>query len=333
MVQESFVTNGSSKQLSASMAMNHMTISGVKNWCATFAAEAFFVAAGNLFIIIVFTKTKELRRNRQLFFLMNLAMADVLVGTLAEPLFVYVLGGYYNIWNFDNPNIFGFATIFLDMFSGISSIAFLTAIALERFYATMFPVRYRKTRNVCYAMIILTLWALSAAVPVGRLMFGNDYDSLYLWMPLVCILLLLIGTAYFAIWIKVLFLSTKRTKARESRLNVTLTILTVTSLSTWLPFIILNTVNMFQPVNLAPVYGTKLLHYGNSLLNPFLFALKMPKFRNAAKKIFCTTRRNDDQTMCKGDNPLREMSTKNKSLERLSSQIDRSNFAIRYTTV
>lgn len=313
---------------------HHMTATEVRSWCTTFAVEAVFVAAGNLFIIIVFAKTKELRENRQLFFLMNLAMADVLVGILAEPLFVYNLGGYYDVWSFKYADILGFASIFLDMFSGISSIAFLTAIALERLFATMYPIRYRGTKNERYAIIIFTLWAMSIAIPVARLTFGNDYNSLYLWMPLVCILLLLIGTAYFAIWIKVLFLSSKRMKARESHLNVTLTILTVTSLSTWLPFIILNTVNKFQPVNVASVYATKLLHYGNSLLNPFLFALKMPKFRDAANKIFCTRRRHAAyQTRLRGDKPILEMVTKRASLERTSSQIDQRNLEIKYTTV
>lgn len=315
-------------------AKHHMTTTEVRSWCTAFAVEAVFVAAGNLFIIIVFAKTKELRGNRQLFFLMNLAMADVLVGILAEPLFVYILGGYYNMWSFNYADVLGFASIFLDMFSGISSIAFLTAIALERLFATMYPIRYRGTKNARYAIIIFTLWAMSTAIPVARLTFGNDYNSLYLWMPLVCILLLLIGTAYFAIWIKVLFRSAKRMKARENHLNVTLTILTITSLSTWLPFIILNTVNMFQPVNVAPVYATKLLHYGNSLLNPFLFALKMPKFRDAANKIFCARQRNTAlQTQSRGDNLILETVTKRTSLERTSSHIDQRNLEIKYTTV
>ena len=177
------MTNNTSHHNSVPRAMYHMTTSEAKGWCATFAIEAVVVAIGNLFIIIVFAKTHELRRKSQHFFLINLAVADLLVGTFAEPLFVYVLGGYYKLWSFEYPNIFIFASLFLDMFSGISSIAFLTAIALERLFATTYPVKYRKTRKLWYALVIVALWAVSAVIPIGRLMFGNDYDSLYLWMP------------------------------------------------------------------------------------------------------------------------------------------------------
>lgn len=328
------MTNNTSEQDTVSMATHHMTTFEAKVWCATFASEAVIVAIGNLFITTVFTKTRELRRNRQHYFLRSLAIADFLVGGFAEPLFVYILGGYYDLWRFNNNKIFGFASIFLDMFTGISSIAFLTAIALERLYATLYPAKYRTTKKLWYALVISALWVLSAAIPIARLMFGKDYDSLYVWMPFVCILLLLIGSAYFIIWVKVLFFSSKRLQhTRERRLNVTLTILTLTSLSTWLPFIILNTVNMFQPVSLVAVYATKVLHYGNSLVNPFLFALKMPKFRKAAKKIFCKTRRNAGRNRRGEDKPLREASTKNRSFEFSISQCDRRNHDINDTKV
>ena len=329
------MTTNTSHHNSVPRAMYHMTTSEAKGWCATFAIEAVVVAIGNLFIIIVFAKTHELRRKSQHFFLINLAVADLLVGTFAEPLFVYVLGGYYRLWSFEYPNIFIFASLFLDMFSGISSIAFLTAIALERLFATTYPVKYRKTRKLWYALVIVALWAVSAVIPIGRLMFGNDYDSLYLWMPFVCILLLLIGSAYFVIWVKLLFFGSKRLEhSRERHLNVTLTILTLTSLSTWLPFIVVNTVNMFQPVNLVAVHATKVLHYGNSLVNPFLFALKMPKFRKAAKKIFCRRRRTGSQNRNRGDKLLRDASTKNKSLElSSSSKSDRRNHNVKSTPV
>jgi len=272
---------------------SHVSTSEVKGWCATFAAEAGVVAIGNLFIMTVFAKAHEMRRKHRYHFLMNLALADFTVGAFAEPLFVYILGGYYDLWIFKYKDISFTASIFLDMFSGISSIAFLAAIALERLYATLYPTKYRAIKTASYAAITLFLWTFSAIIPSIRIYLGNDYISLYAWMPVLCLLLLLIGVAYIVMWAKLLFFSTKRlNQSRERRLNVTVSILTLASLSAWLPFIILNTVSMFRPVSLVAVYSTKVLHYGNSLVNPFLFALKMPKFREAAKKIFCNHRRN-----------------------------------------
>ena len=291
------MANNTSNHNSPSTATHHITSSGAKVWCATFATEAVLVATGNLFIITVFVKSRELYRRPQHFFLINLAVADCLVGAFAEPLFVYILGGFYNLWSFKAQTSLGDAVVLLDMFSGISSVAFLTAIALERLYATVRPAIYRNgTKKWLYALVAVALWTLSTAISFVRLMFGNNSESFYVWMPLVCVLLLLIGLAYFIIWVKLLYFSPKRLQhTRERKLNVTLTILTLTSLSTWLPFIILNTVNMFRPVNLQAVYATKVLHYGNSLVNPFLFSLKMPMFKKAAKKIFCTPKRNNVQ--------------------------------------
>lgn len=273
--------------------LSHVSTSKVKGWCAMFAAEAVVVTIGNLFIMTVFAKAHDMRRQHRHYFLMNLALADFTVGAFAEPLFVYILGGYYDLWIFKYKDILFTASIFLDMFSGISSIAFLAAIALERLYATLYPTKYRTIKTASYVAVTLFLWIISAIIPSIRIYLGNDYISLYAWMPVVCLLLLLIGVAYIVMWAKLLFFSTKRlNQSRERRLNVTVSILTIASLSAWLPFIILNTVNMFRPVSLVAVYSTKVLHYGNSLVNPFLFALKIPKFREAAKKIFCNHRRN-----------------------------------------
>lgn len=277
----------------AMATLSHVSTSKVKGWCAMFAAEAVVVTIGNLFIMTVFAKAHDMRRQHRHYFLMNLALADFTVGAFAEPLFVYILGGYYDLWIFKYKDILFTASIFLDMFSGISSIAFLAAIALERLYATLYPTKYRTIKTASYAAVTFFLWIISAIIPSIRIYLGNDYISLYAWMPVVCLLLLLIGVAYIVMWAKLLFFSTKRlNQSRERRLNVTVSILTIASLSAWLPFIILNTVNMFRPVSLVAVYSTKVLHYGNSLVNPFLFALKIPKFREAAKKIFCNHRRN-----------------------------------------
>lgn len=307
--------------------LSHVSTSEAKGWCATFVAEAIVVAIGNLFIITVFAKAHNMRRQHRHYFLMNLALADFSVGAFAEPLFVYILGGYYDLWIFKYKDILFTASIFLDMLSGISSIAFLAAIALERLYATLYPTKYRAMKNMSYAVVTLLLWIISAIIPSIRIYLGNDYISLYAWMPVVCLLLLVIGLAYIVIWAKVLFFSSKRlNQSRERRLNVTVSILTIASLSTWLPFIILNTVNMFRPVSLVAVYSTKVLHYGNSLVNPFLFALKMPKFRQAAKSIFCNRRRNVDGN--RASQMRRELSSKS-----LQSSSCRKNPEIKSTSV
>ena len=76
-------------------------------------------------------------------------------------------------------------------------------------------------------------------------------------------------------------------RAQERRLIVTLLIVTLISLSAWLPFTIINVVNNIKPLSLTStiICASKLLHHGNSCANVFVYTRRIAEFRKTFKKI------------------------------------------------
>jgi hypothetical protein len=63
-------------------------------------------------------------------------------------------------------------------------------------------------------------------------------------------------------------------------------------LVTWLPFQVINYIYHFNfqyasKLSYHYVFSTKLLHYFNSLVNPFIYTYRMPEFRKGLKDLFC----------------------------------------------
>ena len=68
-------------------------------------------------------------------FLISLATADIIIGTISVPLYVYVSVTH-------DYQLKSFYRIF-DIICGVSSVLNLTAISLERCYALIYPIKHR----------------------------------------------------------------------------------------------------------------------------------------------------------------------------------------------
>ena len=62
---------------------------------SAFIFESVMIVGGNLLTIILFVREKKLRK-KSLFLVMNMALADVMLGAVSLPWFVYLLGAYYH---------------------------------------------------------------------------------------------------------------------------------------------------------------------------------------------------------------------------------------------
>ena len=66
--------------------------------CSALLFEALFIVMGNLVTIVFFALEKELRERKSLFLVINMAFADVMLGAVSVPLFVYLKVGF-QLWS------------------------------------------------------------------------------------------------------------------------------------------------------------------------------------------------------------------------------------------
>ena len=242
---------------------------------------------GNLLTIIIFQK-KQLRR-RPHFLLISLAVADLLVGLVSIPLFI--ANNYV-----ESQILFGAFVRVGNMLPGFASIFTLATIALERMYAIGWPFRHRVLKTEAYVVAIATPWLLAMIVAVTGSVLknalpheSNSYSALlgiFLTLPVILTCL-----AYLALWMKERSRLRRRQvhEKRDVRLTKTVAIITTAFLLTWLPFQILllgfKLCNSCLEGLFAALYITKLLHYGNSVLNIFIYQVRNEEYRAALFKM------------------------------------------------
>ena len=252
-------------------------------WSSAFGLLAVLIILGNFFTIWVFHRQGS--RKRSYFLLISLAVADLMVGLFAIPIFIIGSTEYsYLRW---------LVSTSFDAFTGLTSIYTLAVISLERMFAIVCPLRHRTltSRNYIYAIAIP--WMVAAVFVTVLILYSYEIIK----HPSYRFLLLLFQTtplltmcvAYFSIWIK--RKSTKGIRnhraARESKLANTLFLVTGASLLTWTPFQVFNNLFSFDRlrISLTLLYLSRILQFSNSLVNVVIYPLRIPQFKTTFKNI------------------------------------------------
>lgn len=263
-------------------------------WFITFGVEAFVIFVGNLVTILAFGTKKSAKKGKFLL-LINLAIADLLVGTIPLPLYLVYLGGELAYWKIRWVQWLDITLFGVDVLLGFASIMTLTVISLERMYAAVVPVGYRSLNPRHYWFSIAIIWFVAASTAAACLASNYVLKSLkiatYVSMTLLSVLCVVISVSYITIWQRIKSKRRnmrKKTNEYENKLALTLFIVTVTSLAAWLPFVVVNVLYVFSVVKMSFsfVYFTKVLHYGNSFVNPIVYTLRIPEFRQSVIKMF-----------------------------------------------
>ena len=113
------------------------------------------VVVGNLLAIILFAMRKVIRK-KSLFLVMNMTFAEIMLGSVSLPIFIYDIGVYFQLWTsrtgglWSNKPFFIFYMIIDTVFSQGSLIS--AFISCERFYAIYWPFKHRtlSMRPHCY---------------------------------------------------------------------------------------------------------------------------------------------------------------------------------------
>lgn len=266
-------------------------------WCFAYATVDFFIVVGNTIAIVIFTRSKLLRK-RTNYFLLTLSIADMLVGCVSLPMFIH----HVSLMIDSNVSeLFRNIYLTLDIFTGFASIFALTIIALERLYAVALPNWHYTTQSYVYLILIVVIWLFAGIFGSLRMLFNYGqikkdvfYNST---MAALFISLTIICLAYVCIAIKVRWRineKTKRTIEKNRKLAVTLSIITLIFVFTWLPFYLLNMAFRFcsktncglDKLDYNIVLSGKLLQYCNSFINPIIYSFKIPDFRVVLLRLF-----------------------------------------------
>ena len=263
-----------------------------------FMFESGLIVMGNVLTLIIFAREKKLRK-KSLFLVMNMALADVMLGAVSLPLLVYFSAGpYYQLWTAKKNAIFSYSFYFLDTTFSQSSLISAVFISCERFYAVYWPLKNKTLSTRAYGIAIFMVWSLAIVVSIAVFpshYLGSHKAAVLSWMPFPLSFLFIVCACNIGIWRKVrkrnIALQQQNRAASQNQL-LTKTLLFVSAISVlfWLPLVINNLVIVLD-IPMLPLCSQiiTILNFSNSILNPFVYALRISEFRQTL--ILCCSRR------------------------------------------
>ena len=253
-------------------------------WVAVRVIEFTLILLVNALTLVIFARGHHLRK-RTTYLIINLTVADLLVGAVAGPLELFFRYGGIEPgdgWKYISINIF------FNLF-GLSSLCNLTLISLERLHATLFPFRHCLIQKWVYFKVIISSWLLSFLFSC-TVSILTDEKYYYAWTIYIILNLLVLTYSYVVIIVKVRrYPSGQRCGALVSdrKLSVTLFIVTAVSILTVLPFALYSFIPQGAWDELPKREQHNIVcvpYYACSLVNPLIYAIRMQSFRNELYK-------------------------------------------------
>ena len=264
--------------------------------CSTFILSSVLIIAGNLLTLVLFTVTKPLRR-KSLFLVINMAFADLLLGTFSVPFYIYFTGDAYQLWTAK----YGFYLMVFKCIDVIFSFgSFLSAafISCERLYAVYCPFKHRLLSTKTYRIAIFILWTFAALLSTILYLlsvFTSIRSALYVSVLVLLGLTVIICVCNIAIWRNFKHQSIdsqhRNGASRNRRLTKTLLLVSILALLCWLPLIILNILIFITKTSIPLKFYemANILNYSNSFVNPIVYVFRIPEFQQALR-LCCSTR-------------------------------------------
>lgn len=256
--------------------------------------------SGNTLVILAFKTYRKLRTKTN-YFVISLAIADILVALASMPIWgAYILKGPG--WQ---PHTLTRFWTSVDILCGVSSIINLATISIERCLCITRPLTYHVTMTSRKAIyIILVNWALAVVMSTIKLIWFDwpkpNYELLItiscFFIPLiimcVCYYLIFKAARYQARQIALVVKGGVRNflLSTEVRAAKTLGVVMGAFIISWGPFFIMNLIYglCHDPTGCVPheaVLVAKWMHYSNSFCNPIVYACMNKEFRSAFASI------------------------------------------------
>ena len=254
---------------------------------------------GNVLVILAFKSFHRIRHVTN-YFVVSLAVTDILVAVVSMPVWVaYIVSGPSL---FKSKPLLQIVWTVTDIMVSVASIWNLTFVSIDRYLCITGPLYYHaRMTSIRAIIIIVTVWLYSIIVASLAPTFWHfDLYTLVIVVLNYAIPVIIILFAYVSIF------KAARYQAKQIDLNVngksrrfsltvelkaakTLGVVIGTFIVCWSPFFALNL--SYYICRCAPspliVSVAKWMHYGNSMLNPLIYGLMNKNFRFAFKKL-CT---------------------------------------------
>ena len=215
----------------------------------------------------------------------------------ASLIYVYLLRGH--MCEFWTINLFRQSVRpLLDVLwtvSPLASLINLGVISLERMHATFRPFKHRLIKKKIFGAAAAVVRIGAVAISTGivsqmnfqRLFYEGIRTFLISYLSYFLFCLLTIIVSYSSMAIKTVYGTQPHHRSAANRgrkLTKTLFIVTVVSLLLTLPFIIVGFCGILELCTSIPFYldlSFQFMFYANSLVNPVLYAVRMPEFKRA----------------------------------------------------
>ncbi|XP_031551633.1 histamine H2 receptor-like [Actinia tenebrosa] len=252
-----------------------------------------YTVVGNILVCCVFIKDpgRNLRRTSN-YFVVNLSLADILVGIAVEPI------NAASYWTNNNEILFVYYVF--ACLSCICSILNICALMVDRYVAVRYPFQYRTIVSgprVKLALVII--WILSIHFGVLPILgWRSESFQVYLYALGVLTPTLVMLVTYYGLT-RILKKQvenlknisdtkesafTRRGVEREKRISTTVFIMLMVFLTAWFPFVIVDFLLVFGSTSQDPDVRlardiTLSLGFFSSGINPVLYAWRIPNFR------------------------------------------------------
>ena len=266
---------------------------------------ALITSTGNLMVVIAVYKDpyKELRTISN-YLVVNLAVADLIVGLIVEPIWAL------QFWVKANQSYSVAANLLLVLSVDASCLTVLF-LTVERYTVLEKPLRRETLFNVVSTKIyIFLIWVAALVISSLIIPFWNPVKErgyyLFLFTGIGCFLLLIMLSLYIRMFVIIRKFNNSviakgaqqrliqpgeaciQARKREQEVAKAIFLFFGTFALCWLPSVVTNTIKYSQSITISAHVCRAFLFIGllNSALNPIVYTFRMPSFRRAIGRIF-----------------------------------------------
>ena len=251
--------------------------------------ETLIICVGNAFAIFVFWTQYTGSRRRASYLLINLAVADFLIGVTELPSFI--TNSIPSLMRKSKSGLGGYISAFVVLFSSASVVS-LAAVSVERTVAVLRPLAHRTSSERVYVYSIAFTWMtaiilfLIFILPAFKV-WPSEYAAIALNIVLVLSILTtcltyIIIRAHLKRSQQIFNSDQRRSMERSVKLSKTVFLIIALSFACWVPAIFLYVFRDVFCKKCIPAevvcVGT-VLHFANSLINPIAYTCRLSTFR------------------------------------------------------